>query len=310
MGNDPPAADGTLQPGISAEAWANGSETFVHRGHRIFVKQAGLDEAEPLLLIHGFPTSSWDWEALWPQLARQYRLLTLDLIGFGYSAKPNAYDYSTADQADLIEGLLRDRSIHAYHILAHDYGDTVAQELLARQHDGGDRPTIRSIAFLNGGLFPEVIQPIAIQKLLLSPIGALVALATNKFSFARSMRRIFGANTQPGVELLDGFWSLMRRHGGRRVIHRIIRYMRERHVRRERWVGAMQAATIPLTLIDGAADPISGLHLEQHYRALIANPDTTVLHGIGHYPQLEAPQAVLDAYRSFRDRCSGRTERH
>ena len=58
-----------------------------------------------------------------------------------------------------------------------------------------------------------------------------------------------------------------------------------------------------MRVIDGEADPISGGHMVERYRQLIPNPDTVVLPGIGHYPQIEAPAQVLKHYLEFRDNC-------
>lgn len=84
---------------------------------------------------HGFPTASWDWHKLWPEFVKHYRVIALDMIGFGFSDKPINYHYSIGDQADLQQALLTSLGISSIHLLAHDYGDTVAQELLARFED-------------------------------------------------------------------------------------------------------------------------------------------------------------------------------
>ncbi len=78
------------------------------------------------------------------------------------------------------------------------------------------------------------------------------------------------------------------------MIPKIIRYMAEREHHRERWVGILQTTAVPLRLINGLADPISGAHVVEHYRRLVARPDVIELDGIGHYPQIEAPAAVLE----------------
>jgi pimeloyl-ACP methyl ester carboxylesterase len=287
---------------ISVEEWLRGGARFAYRGLDVFTRKAGAREAAVLLLIHGFPTASWDWEALWPALAQRYRVLALDLLGFGFSAKPRRYDYSLVDQAELCEQFLRAEGVREYHVLAHDYGDSVAQELLARQTDPGERPRLQSVAFLNGGLFPEEHRPVLLQKLLLSPIGPLVARSASRHALASSLRRIFGPESQPGDELVDAFWTLMQHGEGASVMHRLIRYIPERRRRHERWVRAMQATSLPLKLIDGLLDPISGAHMVARYRQLIPNADVTELPRIGHYPQVEAPQAVLAAYLEFRER--------
>jgi pimeloyl-ACP methyl ester carboxylesterase len=264
------------------------------------VRSGGDAGAEALLLVHGFPTASWDWEALWPALASRYRVLTLDLIGFGFSAKPRGYEYSIIDQAELCESFLRNEGVGEYHLLAHDYGDSVAQELLARLADAGERPRLRSVAFLNGGLFPETHRPVLLQRLLLSPLGPVFARLSNRASLARTMRKIFGAGTPPDEKLIDGFWSLMQHGEGRAVLHRLIRYIPERRRQRERWLRAMQSSSLPLKLIDGCTDPISGAHMVARCHELVPAVEITELEGIGHYPQVEAPEAVLSAYLGFR----------
>ncbi len=285
--------------------WKAAGEYFEYRGHRIFWREGGIPGAPVLLLIHGFPTASWDWEAVWPELATRYRLLALDMIGFGFSDKPFDYDYSIIDQADLCEALLRARGVESYHVLVHDYGDTVAQELLARGLEPGRRPKLASVCFLNGGLFPETHRPMLIQKLLLSPLGPLVAKLTSKRAVARNMGRIFGPRTQPDAALIDAFWQLMTANDGLKVFPQLIGYMPERRLRRERWVGALQARSLPLKLIDGTDDPVSGAHMVRRYRELVARADITELPGIGHYPQIEAPRAVIAAYLDFRARWPG-----
>lgn len=83
-------------------------------------------------------------------------------------------------------------------------------------------------------------------------------------------------------------------------MHKLIRYMAERKRYRARWVGALQQAAIPIRLINGAFDPISGRHMTERYRELIPNPDVILLEQIGHYPQTEAPALVLKHYLAFR----------
>ena len=286
----------------ATNAWLSAGKFFEHRGHRIFWRKGGAHDAPVLLLIHGFPTSSWDWEALWPELAQRYRVVTLDMIGFGFSDKPRRYDYSILDQADIHEALLRHCDVRAYHILAHDYGDTVAQELLARNLEPGQRPQLESVCFLNGGLFPETHRPVLVQKLLLSALGPLIARLTSKQTVARSMAGIFGPQTQPSAAVIDAFWQLMALHDSTKILPQLIRYIPERRLRRARWVGALQQARVPLKLIDGLHDPISGARMVQRYRELIAASDITELPHIGHYPQVEAPASVLAAYLEFRQK--------
>ena len=124
-------------PFISLPAWRAGSVTLDHPAGPIFTKAEGRGRA--LLFIHGFPTASWDWAKIWSALTPHCHCLTLDMIGFGFSAKPKFFAYSIGAQADLFEAFLASRNVNEYAVIAHDYGDTVAQELLARHLQGSAR---------------------------------------------------------------------------------------------------------------------------------------------------------------------------
>ena len=296
----------TTLPGIALEDWRAQGQDFRFKGHAIRYWVAGAPDAEPLLLIHGFPTASWDWHYLWQALAQKYRVIACDMLGFGYSAKPREHAYSLLEQADLQQALLAHLNIDGpVHVLAHDYGDSVAQELLARHHEG--RIQLASCVFLNGGLFPETHRPVLMQKLLLSPLGPLLGKLFSRGKLKANLTKVFGPHTPPSELELDAFWSLIRHNDGPAVMHRLIRYMPERRVQRERWVAAMQKGGVPLRVIDGALDPISGAHMVARYRELIANADTVLLEQIGHYPQTEAPAEVLAHYLQFREWLEAKT---
>lgn len=289
--------------GISLADWRAQGKGITFNGHAIRYWTAGAVDAEPLLLLHGFPTASWDWHYLWQPLSQRYRVIACDMLGFGFSAKPRGHAYSLLEQADLQQALLAHLRVEGpVHVLAHDYGDSVAQELLTRHHEG--RIHLASCVFLNGGLFPETHHPVLMQKLLLSPVGPLLGRLFSRAKLKANLDKVFGANTRASDSEVDAFWTLMAHNQGPAVMHRLIRYMPERREQRERWVTAMQKGGVPLRVIDGAVDPISGAHMVTRYRELIANPDTVLLEGIGHYPQTEAPDQVLAHYLAFRQALS------
>ena len=303
-----PARVGTLSLAALAK-WRAAGLTVAHRGQPIFVREAGTAGAghETLLCLHGFPTASFDWYPIWAGLCLRFpHVLAFDMLGYGFSAKPAGQDYPIITQADIAEALLRDRGVRRVHLLAHDVGDTVAQELLARDAERraiGDRSLeIVSCVLLNGGLFPETHRASRAQKLLLSRLGPLVAATISEKRFMPSFALVFGPQTKPNAEELQVFWSLLAHDNGHRRLHRLIRYILERRANRDRWVGALQTTAVPLHLIDGALDPISGAHMVERYRQLIPNPDVSLLPEVGHYPQTEAPEAVLDAVLRFHER--------
>lgn len=298
--------------------WRDTGLRFEFKGHSIFYQQqsgqapgqaagpvsgAASDTGErpALLLIHGYPTSSWDWSGLWaPLQARFGRLIAADMLGFGFSDKPPRHAYSLMEQADLQEALLDHLGVRKVHVLAHDYGVSVAQELLARSAEGRG-PRLLSVTLLNGGLFPETHRATVSQRLLRSPLGGLMARLMNQRRFERAFCEVFAPQTRPSTIELHDFWTLVSGDGGARALRRLIRYIDERRRHRERWVGALTATSVPIRLINGPVDPVSGAHMVARYRELVPNPDVVSLDGIGHYPQLEAPDRTLRAFFEFHD---------
>ena len=286
---------------LSPDEWRQNGRTFPHHGHEVFYRDSG-GTLPTLLLIHGFPTASWDFYRVWDALTQRYRVLAPDLIGFGFSAKPTNYPYSIVDQAELCGNLCARQQLTEVHVLAHDYGVSVAQELLTLHEKGRGAIRLKSITFLNGGLFPETHRPLTVQKLLRSPLGPLIAKMIKEEKLSESMRTVFGAGTQPNDQELKAFWQLVNYRDGRKIMHKLIRYIDERIEQRGRWIPAMQFTNVPMRLINGGADPVSGEHMALRYHELIPNPDIVLLPEIGHYPQVEAPDQVLQALFDFHER--------
>lgn len=283
-----------LSPGL--QDWLAGGKYFHYKGFRVFYRSEG--SGEPLLCLHGFPSSSHDWAPLREALLPHFRLITPDFLGLGFSDKPRSYGYSIADQAEICVQLLQRLGAGPVHLLAHDYGDSVAQELLARQREDNG-PVILSACFLNGGMFPEAHRPRLIQRLVAGPLGPYIAARMDQRRFARSFAAVFGPTTRPDAEQMQDFWSVLTCNDGTAAMPRLLGYMRERRRQRRRWVAALQGAGLPMLLVNGTSDPVSGGQMADRMQRLVPACAVCRLQGIGHYPQLEAPRQVAKAYLSF-----------
>ncbi|MDH3549981.1 MAG: alpha/beta hydrolase, partial [Gammaproteobacteria bacterium] len=278
--------------------WLDRAQFFDHESHRIAYWTAG--EGRPLLLIHGFPTSSWDWHQVWGALAERRCVIACDMLGFGLSAKPRS-GYSIFRQAEIQMALLQELGVTEFDVVAHDYGDTVGQELLARRNEQGAGFGLGRMLLLNGGLFPEQHRLLPIQRLGSSPFGFIVGRLMNRQRFGQSFCRVFGVETQPDEQELDDFWRLIAHNDGHRISHTLMHYIAERRKHRERWVGALQQAAVPLKLVDGGVDPISGRHMYDYFRELVPGAEAVCFDDIGHYPQTEAPDRLLPEIWNFLD---------
>lgn len=281
---------------VRLDDWIAAARYQSFDGHRVAVWTEG--EGRPLLLVHGYPTSSWDWHRVWAPLAERRRLIACDMLGFGLSDKPRS-GYSIHRQADLQEAILETLGVDDCDALVHDYGVSVGQELLARSNEGSARARLGRIAFLNGGLFPEQHRMLPIQKLGTSPLGFLVGWLMNRERFGANFSKVFGPDTRPNEAELDDFWRLIAHHDGHRLAHKLLHYIADRRQHRARWVDALGQSSVPIKLINGGADPVSGRHLYDYFRTMLPAAEAVCFDDIGHYPQTEAPQRVLDALDGF-----------
>lgn len=274
----------------SIDDWTGAADYFNFDGHRIAFWTAG--SGRPLLLVHGYPTSSWDWCRIWDALADERSLVACDMLGFGLSDKPRD-GYSIHRQADLQQALLDHLGIDEFDALCHDYGDTVGQELLARHNEGTGAQGMGRTAFLNGGLFPEQHRMRPVQKLGIGPFGFLIGLLMNRKKFGAAFSEVFGPHTRPSPSELDEHWRMISNNDGHRLAHKLLHYIHDRREHRDRWVTALQESSVPIKLVCGALDPVSGRHMFDYFREQVPDAEAVCLHNVGHYPQLEAPSRVL-----------------
>lgn len=127
----------------------------------------------PLVLLHGFGASGYTFRRIVPELARHYRVITLDLKGHGRSDKPFDRNYAPHDQAVLVYWFLRQRGLRRVTLAGHSFGGQVALHLalLIRRYDPG---RIRRLVLMSAPVYPQPFTPAI--SLLRKPVLPYVAL--------------------------------------------------------------------------------------------------------------------------------------
>lgn len=270
----------------------------------IFYRIVG--QGPPLLIFHGYPYNGFDFEKIVPSLSQRFRVIIPDMPGMGFSDKPESHRYSFEEMADVYSRLLQELFISEVHILAHDLGNSVVQELIARDREKANSFSIRSVVFLNGGLFSDVYKPRTIQILLSrSPafIGRLLSSFMTRKMVLKATQEVFGKDTKPSEEWQDIFWDVLNYKNGKSIAYLLGRLVFEKDRHQSRWIKAMQETPIPLCFVNGPADPNSGRHMANRYKELIPNGALYLLSpDIGHWPQIEAPEETLESFYSFHER--------
>ena len=137
------------------------------------------------------------------------------------------------------------------------------------------------------------------QQLLHGPLGPFLIRFFTESAFGRGFSKLFGPKTKPGRDELHEFWQLIEQGDGLRLAHDLLGYIDDRKRHRDRWVDALRHAKMPMLLISGPEDPVSGRHMAERFRKRLPGSAVVLLEGIGHYPHVEAPDAVLQHYLGF-----------
>jgi pimeloyl-ACP methyl ester carboxylesterase len=270
--------------------WRAGGRLVEVNGHKLFVR-TGLGNGPPLVFLHGYPSSSYDWRHVIEVLPEQ-EFACFDFLGFGLSDKPRDHVYSLMDQADLVEGIVRLLDAQQIALVAHDMGTSVATELLARDLEGRLPFRLRSVLLLNGSMVIERASLTAAQKVLRSRFGAIAALLSNERSFRAGFGRLFSPDHPLSADEAADQWALLAHGGGNRILHRLTYYLNERVTYAERWHGALRDWGGELELAWGMLDPVSTVAVLDAVLGLRPHARVTRFDGLGHYPQLESPGAV------------------
>jgi len=282
-----------------AESWKARGRWRSLCGHSIFtveVPASGPELRPPLLVLHGFPTSSFDFHRVLDRLAADRRVLLFDQLGYGLSDKPDIA-YTLAGQADIAMALLDQLGVDRLGLLTHDVGDTVGGELLARNLEGGWPVEITDRTLTNGSIYMELAQLSIGQRLLLDLPDA--RLPGRGPVDAEAVVAGVVATYSPGtvVDITDtaAVGEMIAHLDGMLLLPRVIRYLEERRRDEARFTGAIERHPTPLRVVWGRDDPIAVVAMTDRLAEAAPALDLRVLDGVGHYPMVEAPDRFVAA---------------
>jgi pimeloyl-ACP methyl ester carboxylesterase len=295
--------------------WQNGgtelrwrSTTAANDGHEVavFSRRCGRPGAPPLVLVHGFPTSSIDYFALAGELGSEFDIYLLDFPGYGLSDKPpEPYVYSLYDDARLlVHAITEVWNLTGFRMLTHDRGSSVgmiAVNMLAAQ-DPPNAPA--DLIVTNGNIYLPLANLTLFQTAMLDPAtGRATAAATTPDTLAAGL----GASTfMPRRTLEDPEIAALAKcfahNDGIRVLPDTIQYLNERAADETGWLEALSKSDVNTTLVWGVHDNVAPLRVPNHvWQAYLKDKPGRnrywVVPGADHYPQCDAPGQLAEIVR-------------
>jgi pimeloyl-ACP methyl ester carboxylesterase len=289
-------------PAAVDQWWAEGTAVDV-AGHTVFAIDHGPRDAPTVLLLHGFPGSTFDWRHVVADLAVDHRVVSHDFVGFGLSDKPVDGDYSLFTQVDRTERVASSLDISANEVVvvAHDVGTTIAAELLHRHNDGVLFFDVVGCVLTNGSIFSDLVQLSDGQQALLALPDEPLTESLGRELLRASLAATFPPD-QPDTAELDAIVALVEHNGGDLLLPRLIRYVEERRRNQSRWTAGLVDATAPMIAVWGELDPIAVPamvdRLQQLRREAGNDIDVFRWPDVGHWPPVERPAELAAVIRS------------
>jgi pimeloyl-ACP methyl ester carboxylesterase len=238
-------------------------------------------EGDPVLYLHGAPTSSDDWVPFLELTGG----IAPDLLGFGRSGKSGHLDYSLTGHADFLERFLAHLDIGRVKLVAHDWG--AAGGLVFAQRDPGrvERLVlIDAVPLLDGFEWPRLAR--AWRR---PGLGELVMGSTSRWMLARALRRGTARPETWTDERVRAVWEQFD-HGTQRAMLRL-----HRHADPSLLAGAglgLEELDAPALVVWGERDPWLPAALAQRYADRLPHATVEVIEGAGHWPWLDHPELI------------------
>ena len=288
------------------QKWVDGGKYVKFEGLDIFVHTSGEDpvKGHGVLVVHGYPGSSWDFADVASKVQKKTKIVVPDMIGFGQSDTPLKgtfkENFSLFRQADLYEAVAAAEGLETVILVAHDMGQTVGLELMARQEEGKLPFRIKHAILLNGSTIVDLIDTTPGQEASLKAPDKALTKEPFREEWYKDLTPTYGAKMQSKKgavkKALDCQIAQIYANDGAKVMGNIVRYLLERKEFYDRWVGTFTGFhSAPMTVLWGLDDPVAKTAMADRVKAWRPETDLYTLEGVGHWPSIEVPDVISEA---------------
>ncbi len=260
-------------------------------------KEYGVEHNQTMLFIHGFGESKETWRFIAPALAKRYHLILLDLKGFGVSPKTGDDKYSVYDQALYVQKFIEQHHLQNLTIVGRSFGGGVALILALMQTKKLIQPTLNRMILINSMAYNQPL-PSMLRDLKIPIIGYLgIHLLSNHYMALEAYKYAFWNDDKIPKASVDYSANMMAQPRAKYAYLKTVHNLIPDDV--QSIEHEYQKIKLP-TLIIWGKDDVS-IHVDKAYRLHrdLKNSQLVILPHVGHMPQEEAPQKVVDAILKF-----------
>jgi len=261
----------------------------------VFIIDKGDKDKKNILLLHGYANSSYYYYKILDELSKNYRVILIDLIGFGFSEKPKEQYFTILQQADIVQEILKKLDIKTISLLGHDYGGSIINEILVRKNLEQIDFQIESIIFCNVNMRIDILEFSSSQeKHFIELSKTLKTLTSSKQMFKKNIRELFFDEAMISEIDLNNLWLLMQENDGLDIVDYVDNYMKERKTFWSRWHRALRNSSVPLKLIWSRNDLVVMPKIAKFIVMETSNTKLSWVDNCGHLPMLEKPKDFLN----------------
>lgn len=272
-------------------------------GLKIFYREAGPVDAQTVLMLHGFPSSSRMWEHLLPLLADKYHLIAPDYPGFGNSSAPSPshFEYTFDNLAKITSKLTTRLAMTNYVLFMQDYGGPVGFRLALAHPD-----RIRGIIIQNAVSHEQGLSPLweARKKYWANPVHELENLQANFTSLEATRQRHVGSSPHPDRYDPDAWtdeYAFLTRPAQADIQAALFLDYRTNVASYAQWQKWLREGQPPMLMVWGKYDPSFAVAGATAYAGDVPEAEVHILEA-GHFALDEATDEIATLVRDFLER--------
>ena len=259
-------------------------------GMTIFYREAGA--GEPILLLHGVPTSSYLWRRLLPRLARFGRAVAPDHYGFGRSDKPAEADYSVLGYVRYLEGFTAALGLDRLHLIVHDFGGPFGLAFAITHPE-----RIRSLVILNTIFYSDYEWHPLAQIWRTPGEGERLMAGWTRERFGRGMLKWLARPESLTAADLDAYYEPIADPAMRAAILKL--YRNTTPSDHPEWEGRLRSLGVPALIIWGRQDPFLPAGWAERFHQDLKGSTLSILDDAGHFAPEDQPEQVAQLIESF-----------